>query len=638
MVIPVGAAASAANSAGAAASASNAAAGASSTASSVASSSSVGKSLPGTPAGSNLGSPKIKSDPNVSFAKDQETGALIPDGKGFPGSTESQNGSGSDGNDVHSKSSRNGLDISNNNNDSSDKGEPGEGNELGLKDHLSDLPFDIGVNTKNPGRGDNKQSPLNSSGIQSFGGLGDSLDPKPGNPALDADKSPKPQNGERSLLSGPINDLLKTATLSMGPATTFVRKAATVATLSIMVVIFLLVSMVSVVAGGSGAATASSSAFIAAAASCQVEPSAESDALSGGVSASSIEELKGMSVGPYGEEQLTNAAYIIRAAYDSGMGERGALFGVMAAMGESSLRVIDYGDTVGPDSRGLFQQRDNGAWGSYEDRMDPYISATNFFKAMKRNVPDWARASPSYAIHMTQINADPNHYSKYEPQAREIVNAVKNVSPKINLNASQSQASDGSSESKDDASEDVSVVSDSSSSSLCLKKSEVASEAISGEIGSCAPKCPGIDGPQEGSIKTSLSLAMSEVGTARATGWNQPGECIVSVRRWLNAGGFNFGYGGVVGGYLNSPAVRVTDGSLRPGDVIQYTNISSPDAFGMGIHTYMVAKVNSDGTHDLVESNNPGGSGRVVNQKNFTVSPPPGWQAYVWRFAKSPDT
>ena len=31
-------------------------------------------------------------------------------------------------------------------------------------------------------------------------------------------------------------------------------------------------------------------------------------------------------------------------------------------------------------SRGLFQQRDNGAWGTYEDRMDPFISSTSFFK------------------------------------------------------------------------------------------------------------------------------------------------------------------------------------------------------------------------------------------------------------------
>ncbi len=37
------------------------------------------------------------------------------------------------------------------------------------------------------------------------------------------------------------------------------------------------------------------------------------------------------------------------------------ILGVQAAIGESTLRVIDFGDGAGPDSRRLFQQRDNGA-------------------------------------------------------------------------------------------------------------------------------------------------------------------------------------------------------------------------------------------------------------------------------------
>ena len=68
----------------------------------------------------------------------------------------------------------------------------------------------------------------------------------------------------------------------------------------------------------------------------------------------------------------------------------------MVALGESGLRVLDYGDGPGPDSRGLFQQRDNGAWGSYEDRMDPTISATNFIKALQA-VPGWEQLEPTIA-------------------------------------------------------------------------------------------------------------------------------------------------------------------------------------------------------------------------------------------------
>ncbi|TWS23862.1 M23 family peptidase, partial [Tsukamurella conjunctivitidis] len=68
-------------------------------------------------------------------------------------------------------------------------------------------------------------------------------------------------------------------------------------------------------------------------------------------------------VSGYGHDQLVNAAHIIQAGKDLELGVRDQTIGIMTAMGESSLTVIDYGDAAGPDSRGLFQQRDNGAWG-----------------------------------------------------------------------------------------------------------------------------------------------------------------------------------------------------------------------------------------------------------------------------------
>ncbi len=65
----------------------------------------------------------------------------------------------------------------------------------------------------------------------------------------------------------------------------------------------------------------------------------------------------------YSGDQLKNAAYIMNAAEALGLSQQGQVIGVMTAMGESSLQVLDRGDTAGPDSRGLFQQRGNGAWG-----------------------------------------------------------------------------------------------------------------------------------------------------------------------------------------------------------------------------------------------------------------------------------
>lgn len=130
----------------------------------------------------------------------------------------------------------------------------------------------------------------------------------------------------------------------------------------------------------------------------------------------------------YSGEQLQNAAQIMAAAKALGLDTRAEIIGVMTAMGESSLRVLDRGDAVGPDSRGLFQQRDNGRWGSYEDRMNPFISATNFFKALQK-VDGWQNMPPSIAAHRVQVNADPYHYEPYIEPATQVVAGLSGLNP-----------------------------------------------------------------------------------------------------------------------------------------------------------------------------------------------------------------
>jgi surface antigen len=137
-------------------------------------------------------------------------------------------------------------------------------------------------------------------------------------------------------------------------------------------------------------------------------------------------QLPKASVAGYQGDQLKNAALIINAGKGLNLSARGQTIGVMTAMGESSLKVLDYGDGPGPDSRGLFQQRDNGAWGSYTDRMDPTISATNFFKALQK-VDGWEQLDPTMAAHRVQRNADPYHYQAYWAPAVEVVAALANV-------------------------------------------------------------------------------------------------------------------------------------------------------------------------------------------------------------------
>lgn len=128
----------------------------------------------------------------------------------------------------------------------------------------------------------------------------------------------------------------------------------------------------------------------------------------------------------YGRTQLVNAAQVMLAAQRLGLTVRDQTIGVMTAMGESSLTVIDYGDGAGPDSRGLFQQRGNGAWGSYSDRMDPFISATNFFKA-EAKVPGREALEPTLVAHAVQGNADPYHYAAFWEPATAVVQALGGI-------------------------------------------------------------------------------------------------------------------------------------------------------------------------------------------------------------------
>lgn len=126
-------------------------------------------------------------------------------------------------------------------------------------------------------------------------------------------------------------------------------------------------------------------------------------------------------VAGYSGEQLVNAAWVVKAGIDLGLSSRDITIGVMTAMGESSLRVLDHGDVAGPDSRGLFQQRDS--WGTLAERMDPYQSAGLFFSALAA-ISDRDSLAPTIAAHRVQRNADPQHYAPYWDAAVAVVNAV----------------------------------------------------------------------------------------------------------------------------------------------------------------------------------------------------------------------
>ncbi|AWG02927.1 hypothetical protein DZF92_01590 [Clavibacter michiganensis subsp. insidiosus] len=126
-------------------------------------------------------------------------------------------------------------------------------------------------------------------------------------------------------------------------------------------------------------------------------------------------------VAGYSGDQLVNAASIINAGAALGVSSQGQIVGVMTAMGESGLRNIEYGDAAGPDSRGLFQQRDT--WGTLEQRMNPAQAATFFFERLVK-VPNWPSMTPTAAAHAVQRNQEADHYTRWFEPAQAVVSAL----------------------------------------------------------------------------------------------------------------------------------------------------------------------------------------------------------------------
>lgn len=132
--------------------------------------------------------------------------------------------------------------------------------------------------------------------------------------------------------------------------------------------------------------------------------------------------------------------------------------------------------------------------------------------------------------------------------------------------------------------------------------------------------------------KKAAQIALNAVGQTNPTGWGQSGECIVAVQNWLNAAGIRFSPGGPHSGYTQSGAVQVSWSDVQVGDVVQYENALSPDAWLDGVHTVLVVGVNGSSVQ-IVESNNPAGSGYVSTTTGWTPSPyAANFRAVVWRF------
>ena len=126
------------------------------------------------------------------------------------------------------------------------------------------------------------------------------------------------------------------------------------------------------------------------------------------------------------DEQHANAATIIAVGRSRGVPPRGWVVALAAAMQESSLRNLPFGDR---DSAGLFQMRPSMGWGSFAEVTDPTYAATAFYGG--RDVPPsnpglvdvdgWQQMTVTQAAQAVERSAYPEAYARWVDDATALV-------------------------------------------------------------------------------------------------------------------------------------------------------------------------------------------------------------------------
>lgn len=119
-------------------------------------------------------------------------------------------------------------------------------------------------------------------------------------------------------------------------------------------------------------------------------------------------------------EQAADASTIAAVALRLGLPNHAVTIALAAALQESKLYNLDYGDR---DSLGVFQQRTSQGWGSPAQLMDPAYAAGAFYSHLAR-VPNWPALPISTAAQEVQHSADGSAYVQWEEEARALARAL----------------------------------------------------------------------------------------------------------------------------------------------------------------------------------------------------------------------
>lgn len=124
-------------------------------------------------------------------------------------------------------------------------------------------------------------------------------------------------------------------------------------------------------------------------------------------------------------ERAYYAALISGVSVKRGLAPRAASIALATAFQESGMRNLDYGHA---DSIGLFQQRPSKGWGTVEQIMDPWYSATAFYKALVK-VKDWQDDDINDVAQKVQRSAHPEAYRKHVDKSRTLASSLTGQTP-----------------------------------------------------------------------------------------------------------------------------------------------------------------------------------------------------------------
>jgi hypothetical protein len=124
-------------------------------------------------------------------------------------------------------------------------------------------------------------------------------------------------------------------------------------------------------------------------------------------------------------DQAGIAATIAGVAVRHGLPRQAVTIAYAAALQESKLQNLDYGDL---DSVGVFQQRPSQGWGTVAELEDPVYATTKFFAALVR-VPGYARMPIDQAAQDVQHSADGSAYENWAEVAGLLAGYFTGASP-----------------------------------------------------------------------------------------------------------------------------------------------------------------------------------------------------------------